>query len=398
MGRFAQRSDIFIDEDTLRDEYTPEPDELVEREEEMDEYEEALQPTVNGSQPRHIFVYGETGVGKTVATRMILSELEEDQQHFSGVSIRVVWLNCKDLTSYLAAGHLVNKFREDGQYISTTGYPRGTVHQMLWEHLNELPESHILFVLDEVDSLGTDDELLYQLPRANSNGKVTETKVGIIGISNDFTYRENLSPRVQSSLCEHEIHFAPYDAPQLQAILEPRASKAFANDVLENDVLPLAAAFAGQDTGSARHALNILYKAGSIARRTDASQVTEDHVRKAADLVERGIIEDELRALPAQSHLLLYVLTVLASNDETPARRTRIYEVYETAANRCGTTVKAPRTVHNRLSQLSLKGFLKVNEVNEGINGGKHYDYGLDVDPDIVMDALETDNRLSDLV
>jgi cell division control protein 6 len=396
MGRFEQRSDIFVDEDVLRDEYTP--GHLIERDSEMNDYEEALQPIVNGSQPRNTFVYGETGVGKTLATRMILSELETDQETFDEVSVRTEWLNCKDLTSYQAAAHLVNRFRSANNKIKTSGHPRGTVHQMLWDHLNDCEETHVLFVLDEIDSLETDDDLLYQIPRANNNGKVTGPKIGLIGISNNFTFRESLSARVQSSLCEHEIHFKPYDATQLRAILEQRAENAFVDDVLEEEVIPLAAAFAGQDTGSARHALNILSKAGSIARKDDAEMVTEDHIRNASQLVERGVIEDELRALPTQSHLLLYGITLLSEEGSTPARRTRIYDIYETIAAHIDADVKAPRTIHNRLSQLSLKGFLKVTEVNEGLSGGKHYDYELDMSQDLVTEGLRNNDRLSRLM
>lgn len=394
MGRFDQRTDLFADEDVLRDDYTPE--QLIERDDEMDDYEEALQPTVNGAQPRNIFVYGETGVGKTLATRMILTELEEDQEQFDGVSIDVVWLNCKDRTSYQAAVNLVNEFRSAQQRVSTSGHPRGTIHDMLWDHLNEIDATHVLFVLDEVDSFGTDDDLLYQIPRANSNEKVTETKIGLIGISNNFKFRETLSARVQSSLCEHEIHFRPYDAPQLEAILNQRAEKAFVDGVLGDDVVPLTAALAGQDTGSARHALDILYKAGSLARKADDEMIVEAHVRTAAEQVERGVLQDELRALPTQSHLLMYALVLLSRNDETPARRTRIYDTYERIATRIDAGVKAPRTIHNRLSQLALKGFLKVTEVNEGLSGGKHYDYELDLQLGIVEEVLRDNDRISE--
>lgn len=397
MGRFAQRGDVFADEDVLRDDYTP--DELIERDEEMDDYEEALQPTVNGAQPRNIFVYGETGVGKTLATRMILDELAEDQDHFDDVHIEVVWINCKDHTSYQAAAHLVNKLRPDQKKkVSTSGHPRATIHRMLWEHIDDLEATHVLFVLDEVDSLGADDELLYQIPRASSNEKVNDTEVGLIGISNNFKFRENLSARVQSSLCEHEIHFKPYDATQLRAILTQRAEKAFVDSVLTDDVIPLTAAFAGQDTGSARHALDILYKAGSLARKEDSDVVAEGHVRRASEQVERGVIEEELRALPTQSHLLLYALTILSKSNETPARRTRIYEVYEAVADRIDADKKASRTIHNRLSQLSLKGFLKVTEQNEGLSGGKHYDYELDVKREIVEDILLDNSRLDEVM
>lgn len=396
MGRFTQGDALFADEDVLRDSYIP--DQLLERQEEINEYEAALQPTVNGAQPRNIFVYGETGVGKTLATRMILGDLEEDQENFDGVDIEIVWHNCKDSTSYQTACQLVNKVRQDGGKISCSGHPRSHIHDKLWEHIDKLDATHVLFVLDEVDSFGTDDELLYQIPRASSNQKVADTEVGLIGISNDFTFREDLSARVQSSLCEQEIHFAPYDSNELRPILSQRAEHAFVDGALTDDVVPLAAAFAGQDTGSARHALDILYKAGSLARKNDADQVTEGHVRKAVDEVDRGMIEAELRELPMQNHLVLYALLALSRSGDAPARRKEIYSVYETVANRIEADAKSPRTIHNRLSQLKLKGFLRVDEKNEGIEGGKYYTYDLDLNEQIVEDVLRQDHRIGEVM
>lgn len=396
MGAFKQRSDIFADEYVLQDEYTPE--QLIERDEERADYIEALQPVANGAPAQNIFVYGDTGVGKTVATRMILDELKEDTAEFDNVNVEVVWLNCKNLTSYQTAVHLVNDLRPPNRQISKTGHPAATVYSMLWDELNERNATHVLFVLDEVDSLETDDDLLYQIPRARSNGYIENVHVGVIGISNNFKFRDNLSARVKSTLCEHEIRFGPYDAHELQTILHQRAEKAFVDDALADDVIPLTAAKAAQDTGSARDALDILYKAGSLARKNDDDVVTESHVRRAVDKVEQGVIEDELRDLPTQSHLVLYAVTVLSQNDETPARRKRIYEVYETIATRIGADVKAKRTVLDRLSQLTLKGFLHVDKVNKGRNGGKHHQYELDVKDDLVIRALEDESRLSEFI
>ncbi len=78
------------------------------------------------------------------------------------MSVRTVWVNCKDLISYQVACHLVNNFRESDEQIHTSGYPRGTIHHKLWEHIDDSDATHILFVLDEIDTLGSDDELLYQ--------------------------------------------------------------------------------------------------------------------------------------------------------------------------------------------------------------------------------------------
>jgi len=94
-------------------------------------------------------------------------------------------------------------------------------------------------------------------------------------------FHENLSARVRSTLAETEIHFAPYDAAELRAILEQRATEAFESGALSDDVIPLTAALVASNTGSARRAIDILRTAGEMAQKADTDQVTEDHVRVA---------------------------------------------------------------------------------------------------------------------
>jgi len=78
-------------------------------------------------------------------------------------------------------------------------------------------------VLNEIGHIGNDDEILYEIPRARSNGYLTETNPGVIGINNDFGFRDDFSP--EDTLCEEEIHLSPYNAPEMEAILERRAER-----------------------------------------------------------------------------------------------------------------------------------------------------------------------------
>lgn len=222
---FERDTEIYKNRDALREDY--QPDELVGRDEELQKYQAALQPVINGEQPNNIFLYGKTGVGKTAATRYLLSHLEEDASQYDDLDLHLLFLNCDGLTSsYQVATRLVNEFRDEREQISSTGYPRATVYEMLWKELDEIGGTNLI-VLDEVDHVD-DDSILYQLPRARANNKISRAKVGIIGISNDFSFRDDLSPKVKSSLCEQEIHFPAYDAGDLQKILEQRGAVAFA--------------------------------------------------------------------------------------------------------------------------------------------------------------------------
>lgn len=396
---FTAEDPIFVDEDVLRDSHKPE--DLIERDRELAEYQSALKPVIKGARPRNIFLYGQTGVGKTVATQMIMDRLQRDQEDYDDLDVHVVHVVCKNLTSsYQVTVKLVNEFREPNNKVPTTGYPPDTVYVFLWEHLKQIDATHVLFVLDEVDAIGDDDNILYELPRANDNGNVPvdETKVGVIGISNKFTFRDNLSARVKDSLCDEEIHFPPYDANQLRNILHQRAEKAFVDGVLSDDVIPLAAALAGQESGSARQALKMLFKAGDIARSKGEEEVLVDHVREAEPRIKESQVRNELESVPTQSHLTLYALLMLERQDDLPAKSSDIYEVYEIAAERADADVKTGRTIRDRLSQLKLKGFLDVEEYNEGPKGGSYYLYEFgDIRPDMVQDVLKETHRLEEL-
>nr|WP_245707848.1 hypothetical protein [Haloarchaeobius iranensis] len=106
-----------------------------------------------------------------------------------------------------------------------------------------------------------DDSLLYQLPRARSNGDITNARLGIIGISNDLSYRQELSSKVRSSLCEKEVSFSAYEAPELVDVLEQRESVAFKDGAVSESVLRLCAAYGAKDSGDARQALDLLLEA-----------------------------------------------------------------------------------------------------------------------------------------
>ena len=389
MALFERSESIFEDENVLHDDYQPQS--LEERDDELEQYTGYLQPVINGAQPRNIFLYGKTGVGKTAVTKYLLHHLEEDAKQYDDIEVTTLYLNCEDLTSsYRVAVSLVNELREPENQISRTGYPLNAVYEMLWEKLDEIGDT-ILIVLDEVDYIGDDDSILYQLPRARSNGKIERSRVGIIGISNDFKFREKLDPRVEDTLCERELHFPPYDANDLQNILEKRAVRAFKDGILEDDVIPLCAAFAAQDKGSARQALDLLLEAGDLARRRTDTAVTEAHVREAKQLLEKQRIEESMKDLTSHGHLTLLavVASTVADPESVPLQKQIIYNQYQGLAQATDREPLGGRAFHNHLSELSMLGILDRTKRNKGRAGGIYYEYEVDVPLDAALTTLE---------
>ncbi|AEH38175.1 orc1/cdc6 family replication initiation protein [Halopiger xanaduensis] len=385
MPRFERKQNIFRNKDALGESYQPER--IEERDEEIEAYMDALQPIIDGWEPNNIFLYGNTGVGKTAVTEYLLDVLQEDVTEYDDVDLSVLSVNCKTLnSSYQVAIELVNTLRPDGAEISTTGYPQQTVFKKLYSELEALGGT-VVIVLDEIDSIGDRDELLYELPRARSNGYLESTKVGLIGISNDFKFREQLDPRVQDTLCERELQFPPYEADELTNILESRAEVAIAEDACETGVLNLCAALAARDSGSARQALDLLRLAGEVAENNDDPTIREDHVDQARSKLEQERVEEGMRELTTHGRLALLAVVSKAAKESTPCRTRELYQEYESLCESSGTDSLAQRSVHNHLSDLRMLGILSAKENRSG-SRGNYYSYELDVPFSSAVDAM----------
>ncbi|MDZ5813244.1 cell division control protein 6, partial [Halorubrum sp. AD140] len=70
LGHLTPEDGIFLDEDVLRDDY--DPSRILERDEVLNRYLQMFSEVVRNKRPRNVFVYGPTGVGKTVGTHLVL--------------------------------------------------------------------------------------------------------------------------------------------------------------------------------------------------------------------------------------------------------------------------------------------------------------------------------------
>ncbi|XVH33639.1 orc1/cdc6 family replication initiation protein (plasmid) [Haloferacaceae archaeon DSL9] len=382
---FTPDDSLYKDRDSLLDDDPPET--IVGRDTEIRQYHTALQPVINGERPNNTFLYGKTGVGKTAVTKYLLSQLEQDASRFD-VDLTILFLNCEGLnSSYQVAINLVNELRDPDSRISKTGHPQYQIYEYLWRELDAIGGT-VLIVLDEVDNIGTDDSILYQIPRARSNGNVQAAKIGIIGISNDLSFRENLSAKVRSSLCEKSISFPPYDATELRDLLEQRASVAFHDGALGDEVIPLCAAYGAQDGGDARKALDLLRGAGDVARAGSARQITADHVEQARAELEREEVMQGIADLSEHEQLTLYALVTLEMEDESPVRSQLVFNRYQQLCELADIDSRTPRRVRDFLTEMANLSIITSSRQNEGLAGGQYRDHALKHDPETVLSAM----------
>jgi cell division control protein 6 len=394
MGLFDIEHQIFEDESVLAPDYMPE--EVYERDDQIEKFARALAPMQNGCKPNNVLVHGGTGVGKTVSTKHVLEEFKETAEENDDFDFELVFKNARGASSYDLTVSIVNELAQtQDDEIPSSGLSEDTARERLFKNVEKTGAENVLIVIDEIDSLGTDDDLIYHLSRTNeddSDADINDTNISLIGISNDFKYKQDLSMQTNDSFCERTIVFSDYNANELATILEKRVEKAYVDGVFPEKALRKAAAIAAQDSGSARNAIDLCYLAGQIARQNDESEVTVEHVEEARVERERSTIKEEMATLARQRQLALFALAKLARRGETPADLDTIREVYSSICKRYDAHELARRTMQEKVRDLETVGIIRSEERNKGARGGRKYFYELAVDLSIVTEVLREDS------
>jgi len=358
---------IFKDKSILQSSYSPET--IPHRDKEIEQIAEILAPSLKGERTSNLFVYGKTGTGKTLSVHYVKNELiKRVKSNDNGVNLKIEYLNCKLRkvadTEYRILAEFIKKF---GGEVPATGLPTDAVYNKFIELIDK-EKQLIILILDEVDQAvkKISDNFLYNFTRLNS--ELINTKISIVGISNDLRFLDNLDPRVRSSLSEEEIIFPPYNALQLQDILRNRAEQAFKESVVESGVIEKCAAFAAREHGDARRALDLLRVAGEIAERKGDKKIKLEHIDIANSKIERDKILDVIESEPKQFQIVLLAILNLTENNEKIFTGD-IYRAYQELCKRINIEVLTQRRVSSIISEFDMFGLINARNISRGTYG-----------------------------
>ncbi len=384
--KFINKSSIFLNHEVLRHDFIP--DELPHREEEILKFGEILAPSLRGLKCSNLFVYGKTGTGKTAVARYVLRQLQKKSLELNR-KVTICYVNCRTIgTEYRILSSMCSAI---GVKIPFTGLATAEVLKRFKTRINDLNVSFIV-ALDEVDVLVKNhgDDMLYALTRINE--ELSQSKVSVIGISNDLYFKDMLDPRVISSLSEEEIVFKPYTAEQIKDILLQRVRLAFQPNSFPESTLNFCAALAAAEHGDARRALDLVRVAGEIAERKGEKIVREEHVQEAQRKIEHDRVFEVLSSLPLHSKILLYSAYMLSKNNNE-ATTGSLYDVYRVLCERFNVEALTQRRVNSLLTELAMLGILDARIVNLG-RYGRTKKIRVNVSEETFKKVFSTDERL----
>ena len=391
---FTREDPIFATKELLEISHLPGEGRIVGRDDEISQLATAVNPAIFGQSPSNVLIYGKTGTGKSLCAKYVSRRLIETAGD-EGVTATFAYVDCaQDTTETQAVQTIadsVNDVDETEINIPDKGLSTSTYYKRLWRILDRRFDV-VLIILDEIDKL-SDDDILMQLSRAGEAGKITDCKLGVLGISNKIQYKDRMDERVKSSLCEREFVFPPYDANQLRNIMEAR-SDAFRDGVLEPSTIPRAAALAAREHGDARKAIDILRYAGEIAQSNGSMTVKEQFVTQARQRAETDRFRELIRGSTPHSRYVLQALAVLSLSEgqQEGFRTSRVYEIYENICRQEGSDSLSLRRVRDLLKEHAFLDIIEQSKHSGGSAEGSYTNHQLLEDPAVVKDVLTEDS------
>lgn len=365
-------------------------DNILHRDAEIRTYFEYLKDIFYGVSPSNVFVYGKPGLGKTALTTLIFEEIKREAE-VRGIELCIININCDELrTEHSILQRLVREIPSDEprRVIGNSTSKHSEYLKYLINHYSGI----IIIILDELDK-AVNPEMINKIIRTES--EASGQFPTIVGITNDLGLRDRFPPHLKSVLCENVLIINPYNALQLTDILRARAEIAFKPDVVPQDVISLCAAYAAQEHGDVRRAIDLLRVSGEIAESKKHSVIEEEDVRAAHDKLEMDRIIEVVKTLPTQSKSTLLACIYM---DDTPkeSNTNNIYSVYKAICSDIGMDILTQRRMNDLLSELNQLGIIEESKLFKGRYGRKKVVAKI-ASKDLVKRALFEDFTLSDI-
>ncbi len=376
---FLHKESLFTDRSALSSSYKPET--ISYRDNEINKIASVLAPALKQEKPSNLFVYGNTGTGKTLTVKHVAEHMEQVAKS-KNISLKLIYVNCKLKrvadTEYRLIAQLSSFF---GKPTPSTGLPTDEVYKIFYNAVEE-KGGIMMLVLDEIDQLikRAGDNVLYNLTRINE--ELRNSQISLVGISNDTTFIENVDMRVKSSLSEEDILFSPYNAIEIQSILRERAAKAFKKDIIEHGVIEKCAAYVAREHGDARKAIELLRVAGELAERAKSKTITTEHLDEAEEKLEKDKILDVVKTQPKQFQAVLFAI-LSSRNSNSYIYTGEIYEVYKKLCFKVGLRPLTQRRVSDIIGEYELIGVINTRTISKG-RYGRTREITLSITPSII--------------
>ncbi|MFH1505636.1 MAG: AAA family ATPase [archaeon] len=318
------KNDVALDFDYI-------PKLIPHRENEQKHVATCIKPLFSSRNARNLFITGGPGIGKTVACRHVLKEMEEQTD-----DIFPVYVNCwQKNTSH----KVVLEICEQIGYKFTQNKKTDELFKIIAEMINK---NSAVFVFDEIDK-AEDLDFLYTILESIY-------RKCIILITNYKIWLVELDERIKSRLTPEMLEFKEYTLKETVDIIKQRAEQAFVQGVWDPKALETVAAKAAA-ARDIRTGLFLLKEAALIAEERSNKKVAKEHVEKALEkmtdfsIKKSSDLEDETK----------FILEVVRKNDGKKIGD--LYREYKKAGGK-----SSYKTFQRKIAKLDQSKFISLKK------------------------------------
>ena len=298
----------------------------------------AIAPLFNDRTGRNLIIHGPPGVGKTVATKKVLMELEEKTDE-----IVPLYINCwQRNTSYKIMLELCNLI----DYKFTHNKKTDELFAVIQTMLNK---TNSVFVFDEIDKVEDVDFLYWILSDI--------LKKSIILLTNYKDRVADMDMRIKSRLTPETLEFKPYNKEETRGILDRRRELAFHEGVWKKQAFQKVVdkTFEILDIRTGLH----LMKESGLAAEERASRVVEE---KDVDSAIRKLDEFKIKSSDELDDDIKAILTLIKKEGQG-----RIGDFFKEYQQSGGTA--SYKTFQRKINKLAEGKFITVKRIPGGSQG-----------------------------
>lgn len=370
---FDPVSNIIINENLLNSRYVPNT--VIARDEQMEKMGHYLSPILRQGEPSNMYIWGDTGVGKTITVKYLLRVLTEGlKSEGKDILIDTVVIDCTAFSFEISAcveiltqlsGISIPFGRQFYQYLND-----------IWQIIERKASEHSFYTLilffDEIDAFTEPNNILYQFSRAlaHQNIKSSNVAIEIIIASNQKDFLDTLNGKVLSSAAFRFIDFPDYNARELCEILMLR-KEAFAAGVIADEVIKYCAEnVADRYHGDARRAIDILAEAARSVIKNKGSEIASKNIDLAEKAVNDRATTEMLSKISLHDKYLILAVHIANSvvrqtNSKLPAQSGAVVVAYQKICDLLKQKPNGETYISARLTTLAQRQLINA-EYREG--------------------------------
>jgi cell division control protein 6 len=318
---------------------------------------------------QRVIISGEVGTGKTVLAQRFGADIASEAKK-RGVSLHYVHINCREYRGnlFLILQHVLAIFRPN---FPRRGYSSEELLRTLLQVLDE-ESAYVILTLDEFDAFIDQEgsEAVYKLTRLQEMRAGKPQRISFVFILRDLKATTRLDVSAKSTLQRNVISLERYPKSQLVDILNDRVAMAFVPSAVPEDVADLVAELAVSESGNARFAIELLWRAGKYADAEDAGEVEPECVRKAMSSIIPTLRRSELASLGLHEKLfLLGAARFFKVNQSVYVSLSEIEKSYAVVCEEFDEQPHSHTQLWKYVQLLSALGILKAKVAEVGIRG-----------------------------